>query len=318
MTGNETIMAGGQSMTLNALITQVVAILEQRSVGVGEFPVATSAAGVSSLPAIRQSGTTREIVALSLDLLKGAAGTAVRIRFSETALQWQYEGESVWTPLITLAQLQQPAVTAAAAIRQEWEALRTEVNSNVSTALTNLTGAVETKILEVQNDSSALQGAWATIRQEAIAATSAAVTAAAGAQASAEAATEAVETVQATVTHMEELEASITEVVNTVPRSVSLEYPFQITASNTDRVRATLYPFGADRNVLFFAGNDIVTVSPDGAFKAEKPGVGRIHVIPTLNTAIAQIAYINVLPPYIRATQQGNIRALSSDRIRFT
>lgn len=49
---------------------------------------------------------------------KGDKGDSVRIRLSETAIQWQREGDDTWQDLITIEELQRPAMEAIAEVEK--------------------------------------------------------------------------------------------------------------------------------------------------------------------------------------------------------
>lgn len=82
----------------------------------------------------------------------------------------------------------------------------------------------------------------------------------------------------------------------TVPRSMSVEIP-AVSLNDPERryIRVILQPESAVRNVIFLSDGKVVDVDPDGGITVLKAGTGRVHVIPTENTAIARTVTVTVL-----------------------
>lgn len=146
-TGNEiiTINVNGnvEEITLNDLIAAVKDLLEQQSTDVGQFPPVESLVGIRTLPAIRMAGATAEIVTVSVSLLKGENGKSIetRVTTGENAA-WEYRQEDgEWYTLMTVADIQKPAVDAASAITTlmnaiegDWNKLKPELSKAIKDA----------------------------------------------------------------------------------------------------------------------------------------------------------------------------------------
>ncbi|MDR0429887.1 MAG: hypothetical protein LBH58_05345, partial [Tannerellaceae bacterium] len=72
------------------------------------------------------------------------------------------------------------------------------------------------------------------------------------------------------------------------------------------------------RNVLFLGDDNAVLVLPNGEFTINKPGVSRIHAIPTENTLIYQTIQITVVAAGLRKTKANSIRLMGNGNLRFT
>lgn len=160
-TGNEIIIVNGDEITLNELVTMVYDILNERSTDVSQFPVATSLTGVNSLPALRMAGNTPEVVTVSISLLKGADGKSIetRITTGENAA-WEYRLEDGdWISLMSIADIQRPAIDAAESvaeamgkINEEWSNV---LKPKLETSITDAEGAKEAALSAAEKATSA-------------------------------------------------------------------------------------------------------------------------------------------------------------------
>lgn len=96
-----------------------------------------------------------------------------------------------------------------------------------------------------------------------------------------------------------------------VPTSMSLDYPSWLTLGNVNKhkIKVSLEPSTAMKNVIFVSDNDAVKVSPDGTVSALRKGSSEVHVIPIFNTSLSRTIRINVSDAVVR---------LAGTRLRIT
>lgn len=123
-----------------------------------------------------------------------------------------------------------------------------------------------------------------------------------------------------TIARMEELEESIVGEYKLIPKEMILDYPKVVTFGNTviGKIHYTLLPADTGRNVLFLGDDNAVSVLPNGDFIILKPGISRIHAIPTENTLIYQTIQITVVAAGLRKVKSNSVRLMGNGSLRFT
>jgi hypothetical protein len=119
---------------------------------------------------------------------------------------------------------------------------------------------------------------------------------------------------------MKELADSIVAGVKLTPQEMVLDYPRVVTLRNTEplKINYTLLPENTGKNVLFLGDDNAVSVMPDGGFIVKKPGISKIHVIPTENTSIYKTIQITVVEAGLRKVDAGSLRLMGNGNLRFT
>lgn len=123
---NGTVITEAELATIAFAVKQLIA---KESKEPSQYEEVTSLAGLTTLPALLQSGSSFRLVRAAVELLKGADAKEIQLRLSDTAIQWRHDGEETWQDLITVAKLQEPANTAAT--------LANEAAQKADTATTN-------------------------------------------------------------------------------------------------------------------------------------------------------------------------------------
>ena len=105
-----------------------------------------------------------------------------------------------------------------------------------------------------------------------------------------------------------------------IPTKMEVRAPERITMGNlTPRgIDVALSPVGALRNVIFMSDNRSVMVWPDGRLEVTGKGKSVVHVVPTMNTALARSFVVDVVGPGMRMTQRKGVRLLSGGGLRLT
>ena len=87
-----------------------------------------------------------------------------------------------------------------------------------------------------------------------------------------------------------------------VPFTLEVECMERITLGNLSPkpISVVLTPAGTLKNVIFLCDNKAVTVAPDGRIQVVAKGRSTVHVIPTMNTALAKTLQIEVTAPSLR------------------
>lgn len=83
------------------------------------------------------------------------------------------------------------------------------------------------------------------------------------------------------------------------------------------RIDAILTPDNAAKNVIYLSDNKSVAVDPFGRISVIGTGKSTVHVIPTMNTALAKTVIIEVGEPSLRMTSQTSMRFTSTGALRF-
>ena len=139
---NGTVITEAELSTIASAVKQLIA---KESKEPSQYEEVTSLAGLTTLPALLQSGSSFRLVRAAVELLKGADAKEIQLRLSETAIQWRHDGEETWQDLITVAEIQEPAKEAtdaanAAATKATEEATKAEAataNANAATTSAN-------------------------------------------------------------------------------------------------------------------------------------------------------------------------------------
>ena len=105
-----------------------------------------------------------------------------------------------------------------------------------------------------------------------------------------------------------------------IPSALTVEAPRRITWGNMERfvIKTVLSPVTAMRNLIFISDNKAVEVSTDGVLTPVANGVSRVHVIPTLNTALARTCVIEVGDPRLRLSSLSALRFTQAGGFRLT
>lgn len=106
---------------------------------------------------------------------------------------------------------------------------------------------------------------------------------------------------------------------NLIPSGLTVKAPSHITRGNLAElfVRAVLAPTGVRQNIIFIGDNRSVAVAPDGRLTVLGVGVTTIHVVPTLNTALAKSITVTVTEPALRLASATALRFTSSGAMRL-
>jgi chemotaxis protein histidine kinase CheA len=131
---------------------------------------------------------------------------------------------------------------------------------------------------------------------------------------------ETAEEARATIVRLEELEESLVGQYKMIPTGMNLDYPPRITFRNTvpRRITYELLPTNTGRNVLFLGDDNAVSVQPDGSLTVNRPGISKIHVIPTENTSIYRTIQITVAEPELRRVKSNSLRLMGNGSFRLT
>lgn len=143
---NGTVITEAELATIASAVKQLIA---KESKEPSQYEEVTSLAGLTTLPALLQSGSSFRLVRAAVELLKGADAKEIQLRLSETAIQWRRDGEETWQDLITVAEIQEPAkeatdaANAAATKATEEAAKAAEATTNANAATTSANNAAK-------------------------------------------------------------------------------------------------------------------------------------------------------------------------------
>ena len=87
---NGTVISEAELATIASAVKQLIA---KESKEPSQYEEVTSLAGLTTLPALLQSGSSFRLVRAAVELLKGADAKEIQLRLSETAIQWRHNGE---------------------------------------------------------------------------------------------------------------------------------------------------------------------------------------------------------------------------------
>ncbi len=134
--------------------------------------------------------------------------------------------------------------------------------------------------------------------------------------------------------NFEECDAALRKAMaSLVPTGLTVGELPRLTLGNLEPVYLTakLEPETVAQNIIYITDNQVVSVAPNGKITMIAPGHAEIHVIPTLNTALAKSVAVEVVEPTVMgvsiAATSGDegdeegatseMRLLSDDTIRF-
>lgn len=128
------------------------------------------------------------------------------------------------------------------------------------------------------------------------------------------------ETIKATQAANEATEETLAKIAVLVPSGLSVECLDRITIGNVMpvRIRAVLSPETAMKNLIYISDNRAVEVSTDGVLTPVSKGRSKVHVIPTMNTALARTLLIEVGEPRLRLSSVTALRFTQAGGFRLT
>lgn len=198
--------------------------------------------------------------------------------------------------------------SAAETAAQEANAAATSANSAAQAAQTAKSAAETATAQTIQAKTNA---------EAATAQATAAAQAATQAKENAETATK--ETQEATAEAIDATSVLLNFLGTILPTALSVEAVPRLTFGNKFpvRINAVLSPSGVRQNIIFISDGKAVTVAPDGRLRIVGSGRSVVQVIPTINTALAQVIEVVVGEPtvrfvntrtHLRLTQSGAFR----------
>lgn len=110
------------------------------------------------------------------------------------------------------------------------------------------------------------------------------------------------------------------QVAAPVPDGLRVITPAAVTLGNSvpQFIGFRVLPAGALQNVIFQALGEAAGVEPDGRILPLRPGVARVHVIPTLGTRFYKTVEVRVVAPSLRLAAHGALRLDAAGNIRLT
>lgn len=106
-----------------------------------------------------------------------------------------------------------------------------------------------------------------------------------------------------------------------IPSGMTVNAPSRITFGNISpnlRIDAALAPEGtAKNNIIYIGDNKAVEVDTEGRLTVIGLGTSKIHVVPTLNTALARTVLIEVGRPTLRKVKTKSLRLLGNGNFRL-
>lgn len=186
------------------------------------------------------------------------------------------------------------ADTAAAEVRREAQNLRDTASEAVRTCNTSTDAAK--------------------------AATRAADTATASAQAAATATNAERELTEQSRARLEAVAGRAEQMAAPIPDGLRVISPAVVTLGNAvpQFIRFRVLPAGALQNVIFQAYGGAAGVEPDGRLLPFRPGVVRVHVIPTLGTRFYKTVELRIAAPALRLAARGALRIDAAGNLRLT
>lgn len=118
----------------------------------------------------------------------------------------------------------------------------------------------------------------------------------------------------------EATEETLAKIAVLVPSGLSVECLDRITIGNVMpvRIKAVLSPETAMKNLIYISDNRAVEVSTDGVLTPVSKGRSKVHVIPTMNTALARTLLIEVGEPRLRLSSVTALRFTQAGGFRLT
>lgn len=110
------------------------------------------------------------------------------------------------------------------------------------------------------------------------------------------------------------------QVAAPIPDGLRVISPAPVTLGNNvpQYIRARVLPAGALQNVIYQAFGGAAGVEPDGRILPFRPGVARVHVIPTLGTMFYKTVEVRVIAPALRIASPGVLRLDAAGNLRLT
>lgn len=105
-----------------------------------------------------------------------------------------------------------------------------------------------------------------------------------------------------------------------IPSGMTVNAPSRITFGNISpnlRIDAALAPEGTAKNIIYIGDNKAVEVDTEGRLTVIGLGTSKIHVVPTLNTALARTVLIEVGRPTLRKVKTKSLRLLGNGNFRL-
>ncbi|WP_278752537.1 hypothetical protein [Alistipes putredinis] len=269
---------------------------------ISEFPLAETLVGLFTIGVDKLNKSVK----VSLEFLKTAADQAT----------------SAATAANTAKTNADKAATAANNAAKSADAATTKADT-ATAAANKATTAANTAASNANTKATAADGAATAASQAAANANAKAAEAgskAADANNAASIAQQTTSEARATIVRLEELEQSLVGQYKMIPTDMVLEYPSRITLRNTvpNKIGYSLLPTNTGRNVLFLGDDNAVSVVPDGSLIVRKPGISKIHVIPTENTALYKTIEITVVEPVLRKVKASSLRIMGNGTFRLT
>lgn len=146
------ILSNGTTITASEvaeIASEVKKLIAKEAKEPSQYEEVDSLANLTTLPALLQNGSVYKLVRVAVELLKGMDGKEVSLRKTDTALQWQREGDDTWQDLITVDEIQEPAKAATDAANAAATAANTAATNadtatgEANTATTNANAATE-------------------------------------------------------------------------------------------------------------------------------------------------------------------------------
>ena len=155
-----TIITEAELATIASAVKQLIA---KESKEPSQYEQVNSLAGLTTLPALLQSGSNYKLVRAAVELLKGEDAKEIELRLSETAIQWRRDGDDVWQDLITVEKIQEPAKAATdAANAAATKANKAATNADTATGKANTATANANAATTAANNAATSANAAAT------------------------------------------------------------------------------------------------------------------------------------------------------------
>lgn len=279
-----------------------------KKVKISELPLYNSLKGLFTL------GTDKDnrSVKVSLEFIETTTQEAVKNANDAAAAS-----ESRTTAAITQAQTDVAAAVASAqtqtaAAVSAANSAATNANQKASAAETAAQGAnaAATSANSAAQAAQTAKSAAETATAQTIQAKTDAETATAEAQEATQAATQAKENAETATEETQEATAEVIDATSALlnflgsilPTALSVEAVPRLTFGNKFpvRINAVLSPSGVRQNIIFISDGKAVTVAPDGRLTVVGVGRSTVQVIPTINTALAQVIEVVVGEPTVR------------------
>lgn len=269
---------------------------------ISEFPLAETLVGLFTIGVDKLNRSVK----VSLEFLKTAADNATSAASAANTAKANADRA-------TTAANDAAATASTAASNAD---TATAAAGKATTAANNAADNANTKASAADNAATAANQAAANANAKAAEAGNKAGEAGNAASAAQQTTTEA----RATIVRLEELEQSLVGQYKMIPTNMVLNYPARITLRNTvsNKIGYSLLPTNTGRNVLFLGDDNAVSVVPDGGIIVRKPGISKIHVIPTENTTLYRTIEITVAEPTFRKVKVSSLRLMGNGAFRLT